>query len=177
MHRNLIDNRVAWADFQAKKPREEMFNCSQLNSIDGYYVGLFEAHKIWAVTQVAVSSLHYFLDDLLKKQKDIGDKEIKDAINNGYTRLVQKWNQSLEESQEQDLPKAADIVFRSLIAIVRDNKIYIENASSSTPVILREEKDAFTFREFYYKDQIMDESNAKKLPKLVDRMSMEGIPS
>ena len=116
-----------------------MFNCVQLKSINGYYAAVFDGHGGWQVSQYAMKKLHVYLDEELKAAKS--DKEIQDAIIRAYERIEQDWVNLATQAFNMGFPKVAYVGSCALIAVVKDNKLYVANAGDSKAALLRKKDD------------------------------------
>lgn len=83
--------------------------------------------------------LHVYLDEELKGAKSEAD--IKKAIAKAYTRVEQDWVNLAKKAFDMGFPKVAYVGSCALVAVVKDNKLYIANAGDSKAALLRKKED------------------------------------
>ena len=82
--RNILSSRAAILMNPSNEPCEDRFNCYQFKNLDGYYQAVFDGHGGWQVSELAMKKMHIYIDEELKKSRSKGDKEISQAIINGF---------------------------------------------------------------------------------------------
>jgi serine/threonine protein phosphatase PrpC len=83
--------------------------------------------------------LHVYLDEEMKSAKS--EDDIKRAIKDAYNKVEQDWIKVAAEAFDKGFPKIAYVGSCALIAIVKDNKLYVANAGDSKGVLLRKKDD------------------------------------
>ena len=81
-----------------------------------------------------------YLDEELKKASK-NEKDIKQAILNAYNRVEEDWVKLTKDAFEMGFPKVAYVGSCALIAVVKDNKLYVANAGDSKAALLRKKDD------------------------------------
>lgn len=126
--------------YPANDPCEDRFNCYQFKSANAYYAAVFDGHGGWQVSDYAMRKLHVYLDEELTKASK-SETDIKKAINNAYNRVEEDWVRLTKEGFDKGFPKIAYVGSCALVAVVKDNKLYVANAGDSKAVLLRKKAD------------------------------------
>lgn len=84
-------------------------------------------------------NLHTYLDEELKKAKS--DKEIQQAIINAYNRVEKDWVDLAKNAFDKGFPGVAYVGSCALVAVVKDNKLYVANAGDCKAALLRKKAD------------------------------------
>jgi len=84
--------------------------------------------------------LHMYLDEELTKASK-SEKDVKQAIINAYNKVEEDWVKLTKEAFDKGFPKVAYVGSCALIAVVKDNKLYVANAGDSKAVLLRKKDD------------------------------------
>jgi len=87
--------------------------------------------------------LHTLIDKELAKSSTKGDKEISEAIIEGYNQLEKQWIDIAKASFHGGFPKAAYVGSCALVSIVHNNKLYVANAGDSKAALLRKTKEGY----------------------------------
>lgn len=133
---NELEKRVFVLEYPANAPCEDRFNVYQFRKTKGYYVAVFDGHGGWQVSDYAMRNLHLYLDEELAKAKDTEDG-IKKAILAAYDRVEQEWIATTRDAFSKGFPQTAYVGSCALVAVVRDNKLYVANAGDSKAALLR----------------------------------------
>lgn len=78
-----------------------------------------------------------YIDEELKKSYKKGDREIVDSINSAFARIEADWVNTARTAFHGGYPHAARVGSCALVAIVKDNKVYVANAGDSKAAIIR----------------------------------------
>jgi serine/threonine protein phosphatase PrpC len=84
-------------------------------------------------------NLHTYLDEALAKAKS--DKDIQQAIITAYDRVEKDWVDLAKQSFDKGYPSTAYVGSCALVAVVKDNKLYVANAGDSKAALLRQKDD------------------------------------
>lgn len=87
--------------------------------------------------------LHLYLDDELASAKT--EKQIKQAIKNAFDKVENDIVEMARKPFEMGYPKVAYTGACALVAIVKDDKVYVANAGDCKGVMLRETEDGKEF--------------------------------
>lgn len=151
--------------YPANEPCEDRFNCHQFKNFNGFYAAVFDGHGGWQVSEYAMRKMHIFLDEELKNAKT--EKEIKQAMLNAFDRVEQDWVKLAKDAFNMGYPKVAYVGSCALVAIVKDNKLYVANAGDSKGALLRKKADGT-----YEYVKVSETFNANK-KKEQDRLKKE----
>jgi pyruvate dehydrogenase phosphatase len=77
----------------------------------------------------------YLDEEFAKGSKN--DEQIKQAIARAYNRVEEDWVKLTREAFDKGFPKVAYVGSCALVAVVKDNKLYVANAGDSKAVLLR----------------------------------------
>ena len=138
--RNVLEKRAFVLQYPANDPCEDRFNCYQFKNAQGYYAAVFDGHGGWQVADYAMRKLHMYLDEELRKAGKT-DKDIKKAITNAYNKVEDDWVKLTKDGFDKGFPKIAYVGSCALVAVVKDNKLYVANAGDSKAVLLRKKDD------------------------------------
>lgn len=92
------------------------------------------------MSELAMKKMHLYIDEELKKSRSKGDKEITQAIINGFSKVEEEWIKIAQLSFHGGFPKAASVGSCGLVSIVHNNKLYVANAGDSKAVLLRQKE-------------------------------------
>ena len=81
----------------------------------------------------------YLDEEFAKGSKN--DEQIKQAIARAYNRVEEDWVKLTREAFDKGFPKVAYVGSCALVAVVKDNKLYVANAGDSKAVLLRQKED------------------------------------
>lgn len=134
-----MEKRAFVLQYPANEPCEDRFNCYQFKNSNAYYAAVFDGHGGWQVSDYAMRKLHTYLDEELKNAKS--DADIQNAIKKAYTRVEQDWIELAKKAFEMGYPSVAYVGSCALVAVVKDNKLYVANAGDSKAALLRKKAD------------------------------------
>lgn len=137
--RNALEKRAFVLQYPANEPCEDRFNCYQFKNQNAYYAAVFDGHGGWQVSDYAMRQMHVYLDEELKSAKSEAD--VKRAISKAFGRVEQDWIDLAKTAFDKGFPKVAYVGSCALVAVVKDNKLYIANAGDSKAVLLRKKED------------------------------------
>lgn len=87
-----------------------------------------------------MKKMHIYLDEeLAKGQKN--DDQVKQAIRNAYKRVEDDWVKVASEAFDKGYPQVAYVGSCALVAVVKDNKLYVANAGDSKGALLKKKED------------------------------------
>lgn len=81
--------------------------------------------------------MHTYIDEELKKSYRKGDKEIVESIKTAFARIETDWVNTARTAFHGGYPHAARVGACALVAVVKDNKVYVANAGDSKAAIIR----------------------------------------
>jgi pyruvate dehydrogenase phosphatase len=84
--------------------------------------------------------LHSYLDEELKKAGN-SDAAIQNAIKAAYNKVEADWVSLAKDAFDKGFPKVAYVGSCALVAVVKDNKLYVANAGDSKAALLRKKPD------------------------------------
>ena len=90
-----------------------------------------------------MKNLHVYIDDEFKKNRKKGDKEIVDSITKAFAKCEQEWINTARIAFHAGYPHAARVGACALVAVVKDNKVYVANAGDSKAMLFRKNGDDF----------------------------------
>lgn len=84
--------------------------------------------------------LHSYLDEEFGKRSKT-EADVKKAIQNAFDRVEKDWVDTAKAAFDKGFPSIAYVGSCALIAIVKDNKLYVANAGDSKAALLRKKDD------------------------------------
>jgi len=175
--RNKLEKRAFVLQYPANQPCEDRFNCYQFKSQDAYYAAVFDGHGGWQVSDHAMRHLHTYLDEELKGAKT--DAQIQQAIINAYNRVEKDWVELAKNAFDKGYPATAYVGSCALVAVVKDNKLYVANAGDSKAALLSKTKEGtYLYKKVsvtYNANKSYEQERLKKLfPKEDDIIKCKG---
>ncbi len=92
------------------------------------------------MSDYAMKKLHIYLDEELGKGART-DEQVKQAIKNAYKRVEQDWIKMASETFDKGYPQVAYVGSCALVAVVKDNKLYVANAGDSKGALMKTKDD------------------------------------
>jgi len=90
-----------------------------------------------------MKNLHVFIDDELKKCRSKGDKEIAESITKAFAKCEEEWINTARTAFHGGYPHAARVGACALVAVVKDNKVYVANAGDSKGMLVRKNGEEY----------------------------------
>ena len=141
LKKNELKGRCKAVQYPANAPCQDRLACQQINvrGFKGIYAAVFDGNSGWQLADDCSKKLHTYLEEHLKNAKT--DEQVKEAIRKAFEQMDDSWIKVARAMFDKGFPTAAYVSSTALIALVRDNKLYIANAGDSKAVLLRHKED------------------------------------
>ena len=115
--------------------------CHQIESVDGFFVGVYDGHGGWQMSQFASDRLHQELEKSLKAKRAIGalseEEVITGALLEAYDSVENEFLDVATRAYNLGFPNVSRVGSCALTAVVSNNRVYAANAGDCKGVICK----------------------------------------
>lgn len=134
LQRNKLKNRVSTLQYQANNPIEDRIQATELKTIDGYMVGVFDGHGGWQFSNYLQKAIAIELEKQLEAHKgkySTDDELITAALLETFNQIENFFLETTRKANQLGFAHVGDVGSCALIAVVHNNAVYCANLGDS----------------------------------------------